>query len=238
MNLADLGTADLVGVFVGFSLTLMVFFYLIGDNFLFRLAIHIFIGVSAGIAVLVAFYNVLLPQLVFPLISGEQGDYLLAVLFLIPSALLLTKISSRMARFGNPAMAFLVGVGAAAAIGGALIGTLFPQTGASINLFDLQAFQTSATPIWSRLGNALIILLGTLTSLIYFHFSIRSRANRVAKRAQWLEGVGWIGQGFIAVTFGALFTGVYIAALSAFIERVTFLWDFLLSFLQLFILSA
>jgi len=237
MNLADLGTADLVGVFAGFALTLMVFFYLIGDNFLFRLAIHIFIGVSAGIAVLVAFYNVLLPQLVFPLIRGEQGDYLLALLFLIPSALLLTKVSSRLARLGNPVMAFLVGVGAAAAIGGAMIGTLFPQTGASINLFDLQRFQVSGTPFSTGIGNAFVILLGTLTSLIYFHFSTRSSPGRTAKRGQWLEGVGWVGQGFIAVTFGALFTGVYIAALSALIERVTFVWDFVLGFLRLFVLT-
>ena len=42
-------------------------------------------------------------------------------------------------RFGNFAMAVLVGVGAAAAVGGALIGTLLPQAQAAMNAFDLSS---------------------------------------------------------------------------------------------------
>ncbi|MGD8752253.1 MAG: hypothetical protein PVG14_12560 [Anaerolineales bacterium] len=237
MSLADLGLSDLIGVFLGFSLTLMIFTYLLGDNFFFRLAIHIFIGVSAGIAVLMAFYNVLLPQLFLPLISGERGEFLLALIFLVPSALLLTKISPRLARLGNPVMAFLVGVGAAAAIGGAVRGTLFPQTVASLSIFEFQNAQVSTTPSWQRFINAVLILLGTLTTLIYFHFSTRSRDNRSSQRANWIEGIGWIGQGYIAITFGALFVGVYIASLTALIERVRFLWDFVVGFIGLLLTS-
>jgi hypothetical protein len=237
MNLVDLGLSDLIGVFLGFSLTLMVFTYLLGDNLFFRLAIHIFVGVSAGIAVLMAFYNVLLPQLFLPLISGEQGEFLLALIFLIPSALLLTKISPRLARLGNPVMAFLVGIGAAAAIGGALRGTLFPQTLASLNIFEFQNAQVTNVPLWEGLVNALLILLGTLTTLIYFHFTARSRENRSPQQAPWMITVGWVGQGYIAITFGALFVGVYIASLTALIERVKFLWDFVVGFLGLLLTS-
>jgi hypothetical protein len=41
-----------------------------------------------------------------------------------------------------------------------------------------------------------------------------------------IEALGAMGQGFIAVTFGLLFAGVYMAALTAFIERVHASWSF------------
>ena len=39
---------SLIGGALGFLLTLCVFSYLLGDNALFRIAIHIFIGTAAG----------------------------------------------------------------------------------------------------------------------------------------------------------------------------------------------
>jgi hypothetical protein len=38
-----------------------------------------------------------------------------------------------------------------------------------------------------------------------------------------------IGQFFIAVTFGVLFTGAYAATVSALIERLYFIWNFIVS---------
>ena len=40
--------SDQIGLWIGFILTLMVFSYLLGDNFLYRLAIYIFVGLAAG----------------------------------------------------------------------------------------------------------------------------------------------------------------------------------------------
>jgi predicted membrane protein len=42
--------ADPIGAIIGFILTIMVLSYIIGDNALFRLAIHIFIGAASGYA--------------------------------------------------------------------------------------------------------------------------------------------------------------------------------------------
>jgi hypothetical protein len=153
----DLTLADLLGGFVGLWLTLLVFSYLLGDNFLFRIAIHIFIGVAAGFSAVVAFYNVILPQLILPLLSGGQGERLLLLVPLILSILLLAKVSPRLSRWGNVSMAYLVGVGAAVAIGGALMGTLFPQVRATINLFDLQAAQEGGSNIFFQFVNGSII---------------------------------------------------------------------------------
>jgi len=217
MNILSLSLIDLVGALVGFTLTVFVFSYIWGDNALFRIATHLFIGVSAGYVAIITINNVILPQLIFPLLSENRGEMLTTLVFLVFGALLLTKMSPRLARLGNPAVAFLVGIGAAAAIGGAVTGTVFPQVGASMN-----AFSSGGNII-----NGIIILLGTLATLIYFHFGTRRKKDSVNQRAIWMEGLGYIGQTFIAITFGALFTGVYIAALTALIERFGFIWSLL-----------
>ena len=56
-----MGWLDGIGAFLGFVLTLLIFSYLIGDNPLFRITVHIFIGVSAGFAAVIALENVILP---------------------------------------------------------------------------------------------------------------------------------------------------------------------------------
>jgi hypothetical protein len=216
---------DLAGVVLGFGLTLMVFSYLIGDNPLFRLAIHLFIGVAAGYAVIMAINTVILPRLLLPLLNGSREEQLLALVPLLLGWLLLTKISARLAPIGNASMAFLVGVAAAAAIGGAVTGTLFPQANASVNLFDFQARPVFDADIGLRLVNGGIILVGTVATLAYFHFGARSRASPPSLFHGWLEGIGQIGQLFIAITFGFIFAGVYSSALTALIERIFFLVD-------------
>ncbi|MEA3349461.1 MAG: hypothetical protein U9Q82_02435 [Chloroflexota bacterium] len=216
MNIDSINLADLSGVILGFSLTIFVFSYIVGDNPFFQLATHIFIGVAAGYATVVTLYNVILPQLVFPFLSDNKGEMILASIFIIPSVLLLAKISPRLSRLGNPAVAILVGIGAAAAIGGAVVGTVFPQVSISINLFEN-----------NNAINAVVLLVGTLTTLIYFHFGVRPDKNRSTPLLRIIRGLGWIGQVYIAITFGALFAGVCIAALTAFVERFTFIWSFI-----------
>jgi len=66
--------------------------------------------------------------------------------------LLLLKLSPRTARLGIPSMAFLVGVGAAVAIGGAIMGTLFPQTWASMQAFNLSVPENTG---WKRVMKGL-----------------------------------------------------------------------------------
>jgi hypothetical protein len=122
-------------------------------------------------------------------------------------------------------MAFMVGAGASVAVGGAVLGTLFPQTQASINLFDLKA----GGSVSERIFEASIILVGTLTTLVYFHFSAKATPSG-PQGSHLVDILGGIGQVFIAITFSALFAGVYAAAMTALVERLSFLWSFIASF--------
>jgi hypothetical protein len=219
MNLSD--WSSILGAFTGFILTLLVFSYLLGDNVLFRFTIHLFVGVAAAFMAAVSFYTVIWPRLLQPVFYGMPYERLLALVPLVLSALLVTKASPRLSGWGAPVMAFLVGVGAATAIGGAIFGTLFPQARASMSLLDIQAISTSGKPLEWELFNGLIILLGTVVTLAYFHFYVRS------PRSVWAQGITMFGKIIIAIALGVVFAGVYSAALTALVERLSALVTFI-----------
>ncbi len=224
MNLTT-GLLDFIEVGLGFLLTILIFSYLLGDNPFFRLAIHIFIGVSAAYVAIITINNVLIPRLILPLIKGSGGDRLLSLLLLIPSLFLLTKVTP-LRKAGNWSVAILVGIGAAVSIGGAVTGTLFPQILGTINSVDPSAYSIS-TNLWDQAINGFIIILGTVTTLLYFHFGTLEKPGQPSERPQLIERISKIGKVFLAITFGALYAGVYLSALAALVERLSFVWEFL-----------
>jgi hypothetical protein len=227
--------ADWIGALLGFVLTLLVFSYLVGDNQFFRLTLHVFIGVSAGFAATVVIHNVIVPRMIEPIFAGERSEQILALVPIILAGLLFTKISPRFAFIGNLPMAYIVGVSAAAAIGGAVLGTLIPQTIASMNLFDVQVNQAFDADLGLRLINGIIILIGTIATLAYFQFSNLSKSLEKSQLQTWIDGLGQIGQVFVAITFGFLFAGVFSAALTALIGRVLFSVDLIRSIIDLLV---
>ena len=117
-------------------------------------------------------------------------------------------------------MAYLVGVGAAVTIGGAVLGTLLPQINASFGDFDVDlAVSRGINPAFMILNGA-FILLGVVGTLAYFHFGARQKADGSVKRNILVETLTLIGRVYIAITFCVLFAGVYMAALTALIERL------------------
>jgi hypothetical protein len=217
---------EIISAFIGFLLTLMVFSYLIGDNPLFRIAVYLFIGVSSGYAATVIVHYVLLPRLrLFQ--SNDLNQFILAIVPLLFGVSLLAKLSPRISWIGNFAMAVLVGVGAAVAIGGALLGTLMPQVGAAINTFDVSA-AGGRLGVASKLLQGVVMLSGTVFTLASFHFSAGRAADGTPKRNSIIEGIAWVGRLFIAITLGVLFAGVYVSALTAMIER----WSFVINFIR------
>jgi hypothetical protein len=209
---------------IGFLLTLMVFSYLIGDNPMFRIAVYLFIGVASGYAAAVVVNDVLFTRLQ----SLPLNDPTQLVIGLIPFLLaftLLAKLSPRISWMGNFAMAVLVGVGAATAIGGTLGGTLIPQAETSMDAFVPRSF--------ASLLEGGVMLAGTVLTLAYFQFGARRAEDGTVKRNAIFETLAWIGRIFIAVTFGVLFAGVYMAALTAMIERLSSMINLVKSMLGL-----
>lgn len=216
---------DLLGVWVGAILTLMVFSYLLGDNFLYQIAQHLFVGSTVGYAAVVAYHSVLQPQLMTPLavslqdvLAGRSAANWDLVILLVLGILLLTKVRPSIAWAGNVAMAFLFGVGAALAVGGALSGTLVPQVEAS-----LVSLNPERPGGWLAAANNALIVVGTLSVLLYFTFTA-SRESWLAKaRTALIRPWAGLGRWFLMITFGALFANVAVSRIALLVSRLQFL---------------
>lgn len=210
--------SEIIWLVISFILTLLVFSYLLGDNPFFRFVSALFIGVTAGYFSVVIIYQVVLTRLVVPVI--QQGS-MLSLVPLLLSGLLLMKLSPRLSRAGNPPMALLVGVGAAVAVGGAVLGTLFGQVRGALSFFG-PALDTTSSPSL-RIVEGTFFLIGTLATLAYFNFGAREMRKNDPKR-NWLVAIfANLGKAFIAITLGAVFAGVLTAAITALVERSDFI---------------
>ncbi len=198
-------------------ITILVLIYLfVGNNPLFRAVSYSFVGVAAGYVLVLVIFQVLMPRMVTPLL---RGDFLAAVVPLVLGILLLFKLSPRLSFIGSVSMAMIVGVGAAVAIGGAVFGTIFGQVNGTF------ATLSPKQPNFS-LGSILegfFVLLGTVCTLAYFQFGVADRRNLPAVKSKPVEWLGRIGQVFIGITLGAVFAGVFAAAISALVERIGFI---------------
>ena len=229
-------SSELLSAGVSFIITVLILSYLFGDNPLFRATVYVFVGVSAGYVAAVAWNQVILPQIFEPIFSGtafsSAWQALLVFVPLFGGILLLAKIFPRISDLGQLPMAFLVGVGAAVTIGGAVLGTLLPQIDATISGFNLRVAGISGIDTAFIFLNGVLVLVGVIGTLSYFHFGARQKEDGSVKRNILIEWLTWIGRVFIAITFGVLFAGVYMAALTALIERMDSLRSFIILIMQ------
>ncbi len=200
---------ELIIGLLSFLFTVLILSYIIGDSPAFRLAVHAFVGVAAGYVAATVFRQVVVDKLFMPLFAGSPLDRALMVFPLIMSFMLLAKMSPQFEWFGRPIVAFLVGVGTATAVAGAVLGTLFPQIEASSDMFGQGL---------GGIASGALILLGTITTIAYFQFTVR-KAN-AGSRGKIMAFLALLGQVFIAITLGAIFAGVLAAALTAFVDRI------------------
>ncbi len=223
MNLSQLAWSA-----IGFLLTVMVLSYLIGDNLFFRLAAYLFIGLTAGYLTVLLVNRVLLPHMVLPLISGSGPERWWLLVPLVLSLLLLIGQIPRLSLASRIPLAFLAGISAAIAIGGAVFGTLIPQAKAVIGAFDpaviYQAPEGRLAADPGRRGDA--AWCDRYFELLPFRAKIRpGKAEDDTKRPLALQGMSKVGEIFIGITLGAVFAGVFSTALLALIDRLIAIGD-------------
>lgn len=206
-------SGEQIGLWAGFVFTLMVFSYLLGDNFLYRLAIYIFVGLSAGYIALVTVESVLLPWLNNTLLSSgaDVGSRGLGLVPFIIGLLLFLKTSPRLGRLGNLGIAFIIAVGTAVALAGAIAGTLIPLANSTSSAVALDPL------------NGFLIFLGVVSTLAYFQYLARRKPNGQVERRLLSRAVGVVGQGFVVITLGALYAGAILTSLTIFSERIAFI---------------
>ena len=206
------------------TLTFMVWSYLLGDNPAFRAAEHLLVGTAAGYAAVVTWFNVVQPALRS---AVTPQSTLLTVAPLVLCALLVARVRPAWSRWAGISLAFLIGVGSALAIGGALFGTLWSQVTATAGLSlnpadynDAQSLPMSAV-FWQNLA----ILIGTIGTFVYFAFHTQSRGlpgQLLGRFTRFWSGVGlWV----ITIALAALFANAAMARFTLLIGRVQWLLD-------------
>jgi len=212
---------DLIWTALGFALSLLVFSYLIGDNPLFRFAVSLFTGVTAGYMAVILVFQVIYPRLVLPLLTSPfsiQQLILQAVIPIVLSVSLVFVTHPKLNFLGYIPLAILFGSAAAFALSGAVLGTILPQTQATINLFDPTVLRTH----WEETA---IIAISAISTLAYFYFGVKLEIGKPLKRPAVIQVFAVIGRFFLFITLGAVLAGVLTTAITALVERLHAFWQ-------------
>ena len=180
-------TADVVATWVAAILTLIVLGALLGERRLFGWSQHLLAGLATGYLALIALTEVLGPRLLVPIAADPAArPELWAGVALAATAAAAPWLPRQLAVI--PA-SIAIGALAAFALGGAVIGTLLPQLGASI----VRPGETVSATI----GGALAAVVTGLVLIGFLHGTPRGRLLTAAAGAgRWLliGGIGgWLG---------------------------------------------
>ena len=233
-------TGEIFGAWIAVFLTLAIFSFLYKDNPFYKIAEHIFVGISAGYWMSMFFWTQIQPNLfgrlwpathysdgiwygiydilgfiassIFPE-GGIDKGHDIHFSYLIPFALgimMLLSLIQRFSWFARWGIAYTVGMAAGLRAYGYLNSNVLGQIKGTII-----PLADSELPLFSLLEashlNNLIILVGVVTGLLYFFFSKEHTGN--------FGKVTRIGIYFLMISFGASFGFAVMGRISLLIGR-------------------
>jgi len=208
-----------IGIWIAAILTLAIYSFLYKDNPIYRFAESLLIGLSVGFLLVTAFDTTIIPKALAPVgsafsevfLEGNFGHFGLIFWALIPVALGLLMFARFVPKYGwvsRIALALYIGFGAGASIPANMQSYILRQIEATIRPFlSIDSF--------GALVNALVILIGLISTLFYFFFS-KAHTGAFGK-------VTKLGTYFLMIFFGATFGYTVMARISLLIGRLTFL---------------
>ena len=216
---------------ISFVLTLMVFSYVLGDipiaRNLYRIAVYIFVGMTAAFTTIVTLEGVLFPYLqdiqnpaTSWTVLGNAGDIIIFFTAILFGLLLLLKPIARLSWLTNAVFAVVIVVGSAVAVIGALTGTLFPLIRTSTTV------SPAVTTDLVALINMVVIFFGTVSSLLYFQYQAKQDDDGQIIQGAIIRRTRWIGKVFIVTTLGAIYATATLTSLTILTERIGFLLRF------------
>jgi hypothetical protein len=219
MNGITIGTY--LWVTLGGFVTLAIFSFLYKDNPLYKVAEHLFVGVSAGYWAVILWHNTLVPNL-FQRLSDGDWYYLwlnsLRPWYIIPAilgALMFTRFSSKWAWVSRYPMAIYIGVSAGLAIPLEMTNRVLRQMVASMDPIHWDNFFGHGFLDIAAGYSQVIIMIGAVSALVYFFFSTPHRGA--------IGGIATFGVWILMIGFGATFGFTVMNRISLFVNRVQFL---------------
>ncbi len=207
---------SVIGIWLGALFTLMIFSFLYKDNPVYKLAEHIFLGISLGYSWCFAFWNNIMPNAVDPLRGDDPNLWVLIPIVL--GIFIVLRVIPKLSWLSRYSFAVLIGGFAGLAIPTEFAGRFLPQIVSTMN------------PLWppggaasiGGIGPAVILLLtqlfllvGVFSTVVFFFFSLEHKGV-VGK-------ISRIGVLFIMVSFGAAFGYTVMGRISLLIGRFQFL---------------
>ena len=195
---------DLLQTWIIAALTLFILSFLWRDNPLYKFAEHLFVGISAGYYVALAWEETIVPNLVDEVRAGNW----VRLGALVLAGLMFARFSSRATWLSRWPLAFVVGMFAGINVIAYGSGDLVIQLESTMVDFLHGG--------WGGVSN-LLLVVGLATSLLYFYFAAEHRgAFGVVSR---------IGIWFLMVSFGASFGYTVMSRVSLAIGRTRVLLD-------------
>ena len=202
-----MSTETLVGAWVAVGLSLLIYSFLYKDNPFFKLAEHIFVGVSIGYLLTITYYQVMVNKLYLPMM--QQGKWWLVIPAFL-GMLMLSRFIPPIAWLSRISFAFLLGISSGLAIPRQISSFILQQVQGTIK--PIITVGDSGVAVTLANLNSLLILIGVASVLFYFFFSIEHTGpvRRVAR----------IGIYFLMISFGAAFGYTVMARMSLLIGRL------------------
>ena len=202
-----MSTETLIGAWVAVGLSLLIYSFLYKDNPFFKLAEHIFVGVSIGYLLTITYYQVMVNKLYLPMM--QQGKWWLVIPAFL-GMLMLSRFIPPIAWLSRISFAFLLGISSGLAIPRQISSFILQQVQGTIK--PLITVGDSGVTVTLANLNSLLILIGVVSVLFYFFFSIEHTGpvRRVAR----------IGIYFLMISFGAAFGYTVMARMSLLIGRL------------------
>lgn len=185
-------------------LTLALFSFMYRDNPIYKIAEHIFAGLTVGYQVGLIWDTVIIQQLWGPMLGGDWWKFIPGILGL----LMFARFSDKYSWISRTSLAFAMGTTAGIYIISELHGRVLPQMQSTmLPLNGGQGFEKTLLSV--------IVIAGVLTTLIYFYYSKEHKGA--------LGVTAKIGIWFIMIAFGAHFGYTVMGRVSLLIGRVQFL---------------
>ncbi len=208
--------AELVGTWIAAILTIAILSFLYKDNPVYKVAEHIFVGVSAGYQLIRETFDVIWPNLLQPLVDGARRDpdtlkahpywYIYAVPLLF-ALLMFARLNKRVSYLGRWPVSYVVGAFAGTSIIAAASADLVIQVQSSmVSLRGGTAWTLIDNPVSAALSTT-----GLICALIYFFFSKEHKG--------WLGVVARLGIYFMMISFGGSFGFTVMGRLSLAVGR-------------------